>query len=52
MSTLANETLLEDLFEECLANLYIEYKDIIISRKELEEMAEVEAQIRFEDLCQ
>ena len=44
--------MLEDLFEKVLAEMYIEFKDVIISRKELEEMAAFEAQLRFEDLCQ
>ena len=52
MSCLQNEAILENLFEEVLAEMYIEFKDVIISRKELEEMAAFEAQLRFEDLCQ
>ena len=51
MSTLANETLLEDLFEEALAevtnNNHLGFNDA-----ELQFSAEVLAQKRFENLCQ
>ena len=51
MSTLANETLLETLFEEALEevtnNNHLQFND-----KELQFNAEVLAQQRFEDLCQ
>ena len=52
MSCLQNEAILENLFEEILSELYIIHKDDVISRKELEEIAAVKAQQRFEDLCQ
>ena len=52
MSCLQNEAILENLFEEILSELYIIHKDDVISRKELEEIAAVKAQRRFEDLCQ
>ena len=52
MSCSANTELLENLFEENLADLYIKHKDDIISRKELEEIAAQLAQTQFEDLCQ
>ena len=49
MSCLQNEAILENLFEEILSELYIIHKDDVISRKELEEIASVKAQQRFED---
>tara|TARA_B100001093_G_scaffold416033_1_gene406600 strand:+ start:294 stop:452 length:159 start_codon:yes stop_codon:yes gene_type:complete len=49
MSSLRNEALLETFFEEILSELYITHKDDVISRKELEEIASVKAQQRFED---
>ena len=49
MSCLHNEALLETFFEEILSELYITHKDDVISRKELEEIASVKAQQRFED---
>jgi len=49
MSCLQNEMILENLFEEILSELYITHKDDVISRKELEEIASVKAQQRFED---
>ena len=51
MSCLQNETILENLFEEILSELYIIHKDDVISRKELEEIAATKAQQRFEDMC-
>jgi len=50
MSHAINDSLLESIFEETLAELYIDFKDVIISRKELEEMAEKLTYQRFEDL--
>ena len=49
MSCINNEALLETFFEEILSELYITHKDDVISRKELEEIASVKAQLRFED---
>ena len=49
MSCLQNEAILENLFEEILSELYINHKNDVISRKELEEIASVKAQQRFED---
>ena len=49
MSCINNEALLETFFEEILSELYITHKDDVISRKELEEIASVKAQQRFED---
>ena len=49
MSCINNEALLETFFEEILSELYITHKDDVISRKELEEIAAVKAQQRFED---
>ena len=51
MSSLQNEMILEDLFEEILSELYITHKDDVISRKELEEIAATKGQERFEDMC-
>ena len=52
MSCLRNEEILETLFEDILSELYIQYKDVVISRKELEELAATKAQQSFEDLLQ
>ena len=52
MSCIQNEEILETLFEDILSELYIQYKDVVISRKELEELAATKAQQSFEDLLQ
>ena len=49
MSCINNEALLETFFEEILSELYITHKDVVITRKELEEIASVKAQQRFDD---
>ena len=51
MSTLANETLLEDLFEEALAEV-TNNNPLQFNEEELQFSAEVLAQQRCEDLCQ
>ena len=52
MSCLQNEAILENLFEEILSELYINHKNDVISRKELEEIAATKAQEQFDDMCQ
>ena len=52
MSCIQNEEILETLFEDILSELYIEFKDVVISRKELEELAATKARQSFEDLIQ
>ena len=51
MSNLANETLLEDLFEEALEEV-TNNNPLQFNEEELQFSAEVLAQQRFEDLCQ
>ena len=51
MSTLANETLLEDLFEEALEEV-TNNNPLQFNEEELQFNAEVLAQQRFEDMCQ
>ena len=52
MSTLQNELILEDLFEEMLADLNASQLELDKSVKTMEEMAALLAYEKFEDLCQ
>ena len=52
MSTLANETLLENIYDEVMAELESKKLNLLFSKEELEETASTIAQQRFEDMCQ
>ena len=50
MSTLQNEMIMEDLFDECLCEL--EQQGYDINKDTTQSVAAHRAQIRFEDMCQ
>ena len=50
MSTLQNEMIMEDLFDECLCEL--EQQGYDINKDTTQAVAAHRAQIRFEDMCQ
>ncbi len=52
MSTIQNEMILEDLFEEMLADLNASQLELDKSVKTMEEMAALLAYEKFEDMCQ
>ena len=52
MSTLQNEMILEDLFEEMLADLNASQLELDKSVQTREEMATLLAYEKFEDMCQ
>ena len=52
MSTIQNEMILENLFEEMLADLKASQVNLNKSVRDLEEMAALLAYEEFEDMCQ
>ena len=52
MSTIQNEMILENLFDEMLGELQASQLELDKSVKTMEEMAELLAYEKFEDLCQ
>ena len=52
MSTIQNEMILESLFDEMLEELNASQLELDKSVKTMEEMAELLAYEKFEDLCQ
>ncbi len=50
MSTLQNEMIMEDLFDECLCEL--EQQGYDINKDTTQAVAAHRAQLRFEDMCQ
>ena len=50
MSTLQNEMIMEDLFDECLCEL--EQQGYDINKDTTQSVAAYHAQLRFEDMCQ
>ncbi len=52
MSTLQNEILLENIFEEVLEELTAKNFHLLFGQSEINEVAETITRQRFEDLCQ
>ena len=52
MSTIQNEMILENIFDEVMAELESKNLNLLFSKEELEETASTIAQQRFEDLSQ
>jgi hypothetical protein len=50
MSTLQNEMIMEDLFDECLCEL--EQQGYNINKDTTQAVAAYRAQLRFDDMCQ
>ena len=50
MSTLQNEMIMEDLFDECLCEL--EQQGYDINKDTTQSVAAYHAQLRFDDMCQ
>ena len=50
MSCLQNEMILEDLYDEIIADLTVRGMGLLFSKKEIEEMAELLATEQFEDM--
>ena len=50
MSTLQNEMILEDLYDEKIADLTVRGMGLLFSKKEIEEMAELLATEQFESM--
>ena len=51
MSCLHNEIILENIFDEVMAELESKNLNLLFSKEELEETASTITQQRFEDLC-
>ena len=51
MSCLANEILLENIFDEVMAELESKNLNLLFSKEELEQTASTITQERFNDLC-
>ena len=50
MSTIQNEMILEDLYDEKIADLTVRGMGLLFSKKEIEEMAELLATEQFESM--